>query len=203
MQNIDNIQDELISTILDGSATLQDVQGLLHEMQTNPELCEVMKVLTVEASSEAPTLYPMMRMVAEAPKNLCAFYAELFIMKNRSMQVDDHALLELAHVEHWITEHGTPLYAVGQLLASQGLMVTRQYDATLEDISEALHADNNVLTAVDNDKLYPNRPDEEDAPNHVVVILSVDQPDDTITLYEPQANAVMDFSIIWCVCSVP
>ena len=195
MGNTNNIPDELIAAYLDGTATLQDIQALLREMQTNPELCDMMQVLTEDNSGEASSFYPMMRMAAENQKNLCAFYAELFVLRHRDIPADANALLETAQTNHWVTEHGTPLHAVGQLLASQGLMVTRQYDATLADILAALKADNEVLAAVDNDKLYPNRPDEEDAPNHVVVVLSIDEPDDTITLFEPQANATMDFSL--------
>ena len=86
-------------------------------------------------------------------------------------------------------------HAIGQLLASQGLMITRQYDAMLEDITTALQADNEVIAAVDNDKLYPDRPDPEDAPNHVVVVVKVDKDTDTITLYEPQAYATLDFQL--------
>ena len=195
MGNTNNIPDELIAAYLDGTATLQDIQALLREMQTNPELCEMMQVLTEDNSVEASSFYPMMRMAAENQKNLCAFYAELFVLQHRDIPADAHALLETAQTNHWVTAHGTPLHAVGQLLASQGLMVTRQYDAAITDILAALKADNEVLAAVDNDKLYPSRPDEEDAPNHMVVVLSVDEPDDTITLFEPQANAIMDFSL--------
>ena len=195
MGNTNNIPDELIAAYLEGTATLQDIQALLHEMQTNPELCDMMQVLTEDNSGEASSFYPMMRMAAENQKNLCAFYAELFVLQHRDMPADAHVLLETAQTNHWVTEHGTPLHAVGQLLASQGLMVTRQYDATLDDIFAALQANNEVLAAVDNDKLYPNRPDEEDAPNHVVVVLSVDEPGDTVTLFEPEVCATMDFSL--------
>lgn len=195
MENDNYIPEELIAACMDGTATLKDTQRLLTAMQTNPELCDMMQVLIQEESSEPSALYPMLSMAAENQKNLCTFYSELFVLRKRNLPADDHAMLRLAQTNHWITEHGTPLYAIGQILASQGLMITRQYDATLDDITTALQADNEVIAAVDNDKLYPNRPDPEDAPNHTVVVLKVDKDTDTITLYEPQAYATLDFQL--------
>lgn len=186
--------DNLIAVYLDGKASPTEVRELLAEIKVNPSLRETLEVC-LQTDEEQELAYPMLRMAAENQKNLCAFYAELFVLQHRDMPIDASSLLESAQANHWVTEHGTPLYAIGQLLASQGLMVTRQYDAAITDILAALKANNEVMAAVDNDKLYPNRPDEEDAPNHVVVVLSVDEPDDTITLFEPQANAIMDFSL--------
>lgn len=195
MENANPIPDELIAACLDGTATLQEMQALLREMQTNPALCEIMRVLTDDADSDLSSLHPMMRMAAENQENLCAFYAELFVLRQRNIQVDTHAVLELAQANHWVTVQGTPLYAIGQILASQGLMVTRQYDATVEEICAALQAGNEVLAAVDNDKLYPDRPDKEDAPNHAVLVTAVEPAAGIITLFEPQADAVMDFPL--------
>lgn len=195
MENIDNIPDNLIAACLDGTADLQDVQALLKAMRTNPAVCDIMQVLSEDEANDMTDTYPILRMAAENQKNLCAFYSELFVLRKRNMPVDADTLLQLAQDNRWVTEHGTPLYSIGQLLASQGLMITRQYDATMEDIKAVLQAGNEVIAAVDNDKLYPNRPDPEDAPNHVVVVLSVESDTDTISLYEPQANAVMDFTL--------
>ena len=41
--------------------------------------------------------------------------------------------------------------------------------------------------AVDSDKLYPERPDEEDATNHAIVVVGVSE--DKVTIYDP-GNAV-------------
>ena len=194
MAKNDTYWDNLMAVYLDGKATPAEVRELLAEIKVNPSLREALDIC-VQTYEEQEEAYPMLRMAAEDQKNLCAFYAELFVLQHRDMPIEAPALLETAQTNHWVTEHGTPLHAVGQLLASQGLMVTRQYDAVITDILAALKADNEVLAAVDNDKLYPNRPDEEDAPNHMVVVLSVNQPDDAVTLFEPQANAVMDFSL--------
>lgn len=104
-------------------------------------------------------------------------------------------LFAIARKNDWVQPSGTPLHAIGQLLASQGLNVTRRYDATLQDIQTALTAEYSVIAVIDSDKIYPERPDEEDAPNHAVVVLAVDEFNETVTLYEPDAYSTLDFSL--------
>lgn len=111
------------------------------------------------------------------------------------MAVDEDALLSLARKNEWVQPSGTPLHAIGQLLASQGMNITRQYDASLDDIKSALQTKNDVIAVIDSDKIYPERPDEEDAPNHAVVVLAVDEEQGFVTLYEPDAFSTLDFSL--------
>ena len=70
---------------------------------------------------------------------------------------------------------------------------TRKYDATIEDIQKALARDNDVLVAVDSDKLHPELPDEEDAPNHVVVVTSINA--EGITIYDPKQLSTFNFQL--------
>lgn len=44
----------------------------------------------------------------------------------------------------------------------------------------------NVIVAVDSDKLYPERPDEEDATNHAIVVTGIDQNLETVTICDPE-----------------
>ena len=74
-------------------------------------------------------------------------------------------------------------------------MVTRQYEATLGDIKSALDAKNEIVAVVDSDKLYPERPDEEDAPNHAIVVLAVDEEQNLVSLFEPEVCATMEFAL--------
>ena len=66
----------------------------------------------------------------------------------------------------------------------------------LGDIKSALGAKNEVIAVVDSDKLYPERPDEEDAPNHAVVVLAVDEEQNIISLFEPEVCATMEFALV-------
>ena len=186
--------DNLIAAYMDGSASPSEVRSLLKAVKTNPSLREMMDVLSQVDEAEGDA-YPMFRMAAETKDNLCDFLCELFILRQRNIPFDKDELLSIARKNGWVQPSGTPLHAIGQLLASQGLTVTRRYDASLHDIQTALAAKKSVITVIDSDKIYPERPDEEDAPNHAVVVMAVDESEDTITLYEPDAYSTLDFSL--------
>ena len=195
MKKDNHISDELIAAYLEGNATLPEVQKLLTAIQTDSELRETMQILMEDEEQSITALYPMLCMAAENPHKLCAFFSELYVLRKRGIAVDDQALLQLAKDNHWVTENGTPLHAIGQLLALQGLMITRQCDAKIEDLQRALQANNDIIVVVDREKLYPNRPDPEDAPNHAMVVVKIDEKLDVITLFEPEVYATMDFSL--------
>ena len=186
--------DNLIAAFLEGNATPTEVRELLAEAKVNPVLRETLEI-SMQMDETQEMAYPMLRMAAETKDNLCDFLCELYILKQRGIECDTEELLEKARVNKWVQPSGTPLHAIGQLLASQGLMVTRQYEATLGDINNALDAKNEVIAVVDSDKFYPERHDEEDAPNHAVVVLSVDEEQNLISLFEPEVCATMEFAL--------
>jgi len=195
MKKDNHISDELIAAYLEGNATFPEVQSLLAAVKIDPELRETMQILMEDEEQSITALYPMLCMAAENPHKLCAFFSELYVLRKRGIAVDDQALLQLAKDNHWVTDQGSPLHAIGQLLASQGLMITRQCDAKIEDLQRALQANNDIIVAVDIEKLYPNRPDPEDAPNHAMVVVKIDKELDVITLFEPEVYATMDFRL--------
>ncbi len=184
--------DNLIAVYLDGKASPTEVRELLAEIKVNPSLRETLEVC-LQTDEEQELAYPMLRMAAETKDNLCDFLCELYILKQRGIGCSSEELLEKARVNKWVQPSGTPLHAIGQLLASQGVMVTRQYEATLQDIKKALAANNEVIVVIDSDKLYPGRPDEEDVPNHAVVVLAVNA--ECITIFEPEVCTTMEFAL--------
>ena len=194
METNDAYWDNLMAAYLDGTATPAEVRALLAAVKTHPQLREMMDVLTNMDGAEQEA-YPMFHMAAETKDNLCDFLCELFILRHHDMPCDEEALLALARKNQWVQPSGTPLHAIGQLLAAQGLQVSRQYDATLLQIQQLLHAGNDVIAVIDSDKIYPERPDEEDVPNHAVVVLAVDKEKGVVLLYEPDAYATLDFSL--------
>lgn len=186
--------DNLIAAYFDGTASTSEVRTLLKAAKTDSMIREIMDVFMrmEEADREA---YPMFRMAAEAKDNLCDFLCELFVLRHHAISCNETELLALAQEKHWVTPQGTPLHAIGNLLISQGLQISRQYEATLQDLQAALNAQKDIITVIDSDKLYPERPDEEDAPNHAVVVLAINEVQKTVTLYEPDAYGTLDFSL--------
>ena len=190
----DTYWNNLMAVYLDGQATPAEVRELLAEIKVNPTLRETLEIC-LQTEEELEWAYPMLRMAAETKDNLCDFLCELYILQQRGLEYNSEDMLAMARASKWVQPSGTPLHAIGQLLASQGLMVTRQYEATLLDIKNALDANNEVIVVVDSDKLYPERPDEEDAPNHAVVVLAVDEEQNIISLFEPEVCATMEFAL--------
>lgn len=185
--------NNLIAAYLDGNVTPAEMRELLAEMKVNPALRETLEIsMQVEEQEWA---YPMLRMAAETKDNLCDFLCELYILQQREIEFNADELLAAARTKKWVQPSGTPLHAIGQLLVSKGLMVTRQYEATLQEIHSALNAHNEVIAVIDSDKLYPERPDEEDAPNHAVVVIAVDEQLNSILLFEPELCTTTKFSL--------
>lgn len=181
------ISDEMLARYLDGKANASEMHTVLHALSNDTELRQVLNIaLEVPTpQDESLDVLPMMKMAALSSENICCVQCEAYIMQHRGMSVDHRQLLATARKAGWLQPKGTPLHAIGQLLSSEGLMVTRQYDAAISDIESALAADNDVIAAVDGDKLYPGRPDPEDEPNHVVVVTAVDPKHEYVSIYDP------------------
>ena len=185
-----DIPDELLAAYLDGNTNETETMEVLDMLKNNPELQEMLEIaLSLDEEDNPYDTLPMMRMAAESGSHICGVLCEVYVLHRRNISFDEKELLDIAQQNHWLTPQGSPLHFIGQLLAHYGLMVTRKYDASMEDIQKALALDNDVLVAVDSDKLYPERPDEEDAPNHAVVVTGVDNENHTVSIFDPEENA--------------
>ena len=188
MANKKYISDELLAAYLDGNTNEAETLEVLNAVKTDPELQEVVDIALSIEEDEAETYgtLPMTKLAAESGSNICSVLCEAFVLHRRGVPFEGSDLLNMAQKNHWLTPQGSPLHAVGQLLAHYDLMVTRRYDATIDDICKALSADNDVLVVVDSDKLYKGREDREDAPNHTIIVLSIEQ--DHVRLFDPSAS---------------
>lgn len=138
------------------------------------------------ANKETGSL-PMSQTVAISvgKENVCAVRCEVFILHRRQIPYNEEQLETEARQRDWLKPTGTPLYCLGNLLAHSGLLVTRKYYATIEDIEKALAMHNDVVVGVDREKLFPGMPDDEDLVNHAVVITFIDREDDYVTIFDP------------------
>lgn len=195
MENRNNISDALLAAYLDGNTNHTETLEVLNALKANPELQETLEIaLDVdEAEWQSYNILPMMKLAAESGNNLCSVLCEAFILHRREIPFEEKELLSIAQNSHWLKPQGTPLHAIGQLLVHFDLMVTRRYDATIEDIKKALFTDNDILVVVDSDKLYPKRKDQENAPNHAVVVISIDTKH--VKIFDPQQNKQLPIDI--------
>lgn len=191
MKRSNDISDELLAAYLDGNTSEAETRKVIETLEVNQELREIMAI-AMQVENDRVISYdvlPMMKLAAESGNNVCSVLCEAFVLHKRGVPFEEKELLDVAQQNHWLTPHGTPLHSIGQLLAHYGRMVTRRYDATMDDITRALTLDNDVLVVVDSDKLYPEREDVEDAPNHAVVVMGIDGDSYMVTIFDPQENA--------------
>ena len=145
-------------------------------------------------------MMPMTAMAATCKEeSYCCLECEKFILRKLNIGFDEEMLLQNAIQNGWQKENGTALHNVGRHLENKGLLVTRQYNASVEDIAAALNENESVIVAVDGGELIGNRADEifEDhmvgqIPDHTVVVLSLNFNHDTITIYDPDSSKAED-----------
>ena len=187
MANNEYISDELLAAYLEGNTNETEALEVLKALNADRELREALDIALRLEEDEAATydVLPMMKLAAESGNNICSVLCEAYVLHRRGIPFEDKELLSIAQDHHWLKPEGTPLHSIGQLLAHYDLMVTRKYDATIEDISKALAFDNDVIVAVDKEKLY-GLENQEDEPNHAVVVRSLHE--DKVSLFDPSSQ---------------
>ncbi len=186
-----HITDELLAAYLEGNVNDKEAAEVLHALGTDAELREALDIALQMEDEETTTL----QMAAEGGRNLCDVQCEAYVLQRYGIDSNEEKLLEVAKDNHWIRRAGTPLNYMGNLLEYNGLKVSRRYDASIDDIKEALENGNGIIAAVDSDKLYPERPDEEDATNHAVVVTGIDTNTEIITIFDPGNFIEVDFKL--------
>ena len=216
-KSVNNISAEVLAAYLEGNATAQESNEIFNALAGDPELRELMHISqSVDAElglmPHECEFIPMTAMAATCDEeNYCCLECEKHILRNFEIGFDEQQLLMEAVQNGWQKEAGTALHNVGRHLEGKGLVVTRQYKATIDDITNALNENEGVIVAVDGGELLGNRVDEmmEDIvigqiPDHAVVVLSLDAEGKTITLFDPNSSNAEDtypieiFEDAWC-----
>lgn len=204
-KSVNNISAEVLAAFLDGNATAQESKEILNALAEDAELRELLHISqSVDAElgliPQDCEFIPMTAMAATCnEENYCCLECEKFILRKLDIEFNEEQLLQNAIQNGWQKENGTALHNVGRHLDNKGLLVTRQYDASIEDIATALKNDESVIVAVDGGELLGNRAEEiiEDLvigqiPDHTVVVLSLNPNNDTITIYDPNSSNAED-----------
>lgn len=204
------ITNELLAAYLEGKTNEEQTLQVLCAIKTDPEFRDrVEMAMAVDAElGEMPEFdlsqpsivplvdrIPMMRLAAKDDENICSVICEAYVLQRRQVPFDLDELLLTAREHHWLKTEGTPLHAIGQLLARNGLLVTRKYDATLDDLVKVLDLDNDVIVAVDIEKLYVEIPEVDSDINHAVVVASVDTEAGVVSIFDPQKRTLVDIQL--------
>lgn len=192
MANKEKISDELLAAYLDGNTSEEETKQVLQALKEDKELQEVLDIaLKTEEemslfninSSLSNEALPMLQTAALSGENVCAVLCEIFILQRHHVPFEEKWLTVTARSKGWLTQEGTPLYCLGNLLAYSGMLVNRKFDSSIDDIQQALNNDNDVMVGVDREKLYAEEVDPEDLTNHAVVVTCIEH--DTITIFDP------------------
>lgn len=204
-KSVNNISAEVLAAFLDGNATAQESKEIFGALAEDAELRELLHISqSVDAelgmTSQECEFIPMTAMAATCnEENYCSLECEKYILRSLDIEFDEEQLLQNAIHNGWQKENGTALHNVGRHLESKGLVVTRQYKATIDDIACALNEKEFLIVAVDGGELLGNIADEtvEDIligqiPDHTVVVLSLDKKSNTITIFDPNSSSAED-----------
>lgn len=204
------ISNELLAAYLEGKTNREQTLQVLQALKTDADLRETLEIALAvkEEIGEMPEfmpsvhepvahvigrdILPMMQLAAKDDENICSVVCEAYVLQRHGMQFVPDELLTLAREKHWLKTEGTPLHAIGQILAEKGLLITRRYDATLEDVARVLALDNDVIVAVNMQKLYVEQPETDSEINHAVVVSAVEVGANKVTIYDPMKRAHVD-----------
>ena len=204
-KSVNNIPAEVLAAFLDGNATAQESKEIITAFTEDAELRELLHISqSVDAelgmTPQECEFLPMTAMAATCNEdNYCCLECEKYILRKLNIVFNEEQLLQDAIRNGWQKQDGTALHNVGRHLESKGLVVTRQYNALIKDIANAFDDNECVIVAVDGGELMGNRTDEKiedilrgQIPDHTVVVLSLYEKSNTITLFDPNSSNAED-----------
>jgi protein-arginine kinase activator protein McsA len=185
-ENSTKITDEQMAAFLEGNLSTEEMEMMLCALCDSPELRSVLSIAErvdedLEENTQLYSILPISRMAAKSKGHLCDLQCEEWILAKRGMAADHASLSEQALQNRWLRDKGTPLHHMGRLLEANGLQVSRRYDATLDDIKDALKTKSDIIVVVDNAVLVGKGMREDDF--HAVTVISTS--DATIRIFDP------------------
>ena len=193
------ITNDIMERFLQGQTSVEETAEIMMAIAVNPELEEMVvahrrMAYTNEQMEDYGSFIPISSMAADDGQNLCDFQCETYILKASGKEIEESTLAEESRQNYWLRGEGTPLYNMGKLLERNDFLVHRRFDATLDELEEALK-DHKVIVVVNGDTLIGKEIDIfsedfsfEDNPNHAVVVLSVDKEIGKVSIYNPSVQ---------------
>jgi len=189
------ITDEMLSAYMAGNATVHETAQILRAAETDATIRETLQVLLELDAEEQQSVLPMMAMAADDVEqaNRCAIRCEAYILRNMGIMVHVDELTKEAEDQGWLHSEGTPLYNIGRLSERYGMVASRRYECSVEDIAMALATGKQVIAVVDTNG--------DGKPNHSVVVMT--WMEDAIEIFDPDTEAdttvlpLADFAAQW------
>lgn len=204
-KSVNVLSDEVLAAYLDGNASAQQSLEVMNLLSDDSDLRELF-LISQKVDAElglAPVeceLLPMTALAATCSEdNYCALECEKYLLNHFNIGFEEGQLLEEAIKNGWQKEDGTALHNVGRHLEDKGLVVSRRYKCSVEDIVDALSENKGVIVAVDGEELSGIAQESEmkdvlegESPDHTVVVVSVDMERGEVTLFDPNSMSRED-----------
>lgn len=165
----------------------------------NVDSCSIISIpVHTGRENKILALDPLRLAAAKTDGYLCDLECEEYILLSLGYDVKRKTLLDEAYQNKWMKEKGMPIYQIGRLLEKYELSVARKYNQyTINDIAESLEKGNKLIAVVNAQKLLQTSDihqhiSEIRNPNHAVVIISINEKEATITVFDPQTRNVQD-----------
>ncbi len=194
-----SISTELLDRFLIGDTSPEETMMILEQMAFDPTLQEYAVTrerlnYEQELHNDYSCFLPIRQMAADDGNNLCDFQCETYLLKKHGISFKDDQLAEEAKANYWLGSQGTPLYNVGKMMESYGLLVWRVYDADIKTLSDALdrHDAIVVVNSMTLEGKGDDNPFSDENPNHAVIVLAIDSQDGKVTLFNPSTGNESD-----------
>ena len=196
IDNPDELENVMIMMDDDYDIQLDNKERANASHVFNQELDSLLDEIDSEESDTNATSISILPFTSKAAKNtsdnLCVVRCEGYALRMLGVEVSDKELEEEAEKEGWLSLDGTPLNCIGLLAEKHGMEVSRKYDCTINDITQAVKHGDVVIAVIDNTELKLNPQDAKrldqqygKIPNHAVIIQSIDAEDNYISLLNP------------------
>ncbi len=199
-----NISDELLAAYMEGNTTPEETMQVLCALEQDELLKEILitseRVDSMSANSKPEyTLLPMEQMAAKAKDNLCDLQCEEYILRKLNIDFDEINLSEEARENKWLKEKGTPLHSIGRLLEQKNLSVVRRYNASMDDLLQAIDKECNIIVIVNTDKLIfseDKKQLDDEISYHTIVLLDYNTITNSVSVYDPATQNGIDLYML-------
>lgn len=186
------IPQEMLDRYISGQASLDEIALITYALKADKDFREMVKLLEElhkeGVLNDSRDSLPMRSSAAVSESNLCDVLCEQFILRDYLGEKAKDDYLEEFVENSWLKTSGTPLHSMGRLLEKNGMTVTRQYDSSIQDLSDYLQKHYRVIAVVDYGQL---RDKESNGIFHAIVCMNL--VDKVIRVFDPAANLCTNY----------
>lgn len=177
-----NISDEILAAYLEGNASFEEQEAILHP---NGGISALIHDVLSSSDVEIPSgcdlnINPYMQTYADT----CAIKSQQLILNDFGIPCTEDELVRYSAEHGWYNGNGTSMGDIGNLLEDAGIHCSRQCDANVFNLISELSQGHKVIVGVDSGELWGNKFIEwlKDfflgvTPDHALLVTGIDTSD--------------------------